>query len=52
MSRKILTKDCASCHLCSMDDSSYNFICSWGHNKKRKVLYETKRLKNCKLKRN
>jgi hypothetical protein len=51
MTQKKLTKDCPSCHLCSADNSTYNFLCSWGNSKKRKVLYETKTLKKCNLKR-
>lgn len=51
MSKKSLTKDCPNCQLCSADENTYNFLCNWGRNKKRKILYETKNMKNCTLRR-
>ena len=37
MQKKVLTIDCNGCDFCSVDNKS-NFICSWGKNKKGKVM--------------
>jgi len=38
MPKKVLTIDCGNCEFCSVDDNNSNFICSWGKNKKNKVM--------------
>lgn len=50
MSKKQLTKDCASCNLCFVNDQN-NFVCKWGRHKKIKVLDDKRVLKVCTLKR-
>jgi len=48
MYKKVITKDCPSCNLLSIDEH-YNFICSWGKSKKKKKLENKKRNKKCSL---
>jgi len=52
MRRKVITKECPSCNLLTIDDDS-RFICNWGISKTPKVLSDRKRKKaiSCKLKR-
>ena len=53
MGRKSLTKDCPSCHLMIINDDN-QFVCTWGKNKKIKILDDKrakKVLNKCTLRR-
>ena len=50
MRKKVLTKDCPSCDVMTINDDG-QFECLWGNSKEPKILVERKTsMKNCKLK--